>query len=165
VSRLPELHTLKLEDYSDRELLLVVDDLSSEGGWVDPEAVAKRLGIKAANPVRSVISRFVWMVRYGAMEREIQTDDTGSPMVTRSGRPKYGQRWRLTKGGEMLAMGKLTARQADALNRFKDDQMILVTRWLGERQRTSDDLAQTLMRREYRYSTSPLRYLNGSQPG
>lgn len=159
-----ELHTLKLEDYSDRELLLVVDDLSQDHGWVDPKDVAKRLGIKAENPVRSVISRFVWMVRYGAMEREIQTDDTGSPMVTRGGRPKYGQRWRLTSGGAMLAMGKLTSRQADALGRFQDDQMILVTRWLGERQRTADDLAQTLMRREYRYSTSPLRMLNGDRP-
>jgi|SRR5262245_53303193 len=161
---MPDLHTLRLEDYSDRELLLVVDDLAQEFGWVDPSDVANKLGIKAAHPVRSVISRFVWMVRYGTMEREIKTDDTGSPMVTRSGRPKYGQRWRLTKAGQMFAMGRLTARQADSLNRFKDDQMVLVTRWLAERQRTSDYVQENLMKREYRYSTSPLRILNGRGP-
>jgi hypothetical protein len=126
--------------------------------------VAKRLGIRADNPRRSVISRFSWMTRYGAMRREIQTDDTGSALVTKAGRPRYGQRWGLTARGEQIALGKLSATQERTLEAISEDALVLAVRRIARRGLDAgDDTLETLVKREWRYTTSPLRALNGAR--
>ena len=151
------LDSLRLEAYSDRELMLVVRDLAIEDGWVEPEVVAQQLGIETASPRGAVTSRFVWMRRYGAMERELEADDDGTPVFTRAGRVKVTSRWRLTPRGEALALGVLDEKARKQLDALTEDQMLLLTRWVAEKRRDVNEVAATLMRREWRYSNSALR--------
>jgi hypothetical protein len=159
------LNSLRLIDYSDRELLLIVVDEATADGWTTAEDVARRLGLATPLPQRNVVSRFSWLRRYGAMERETVTDDKGKPLVTRSGNMKYTQRWRLTARGEQIANGTLSARQQGALDKVDNDSLVVLTRYVAERRRTTDDVAMKLADREWTFSTSPLRLLNGNGNG
>lgn len=132
------MRALALQDYTDRELLLMVLDNGDAEGWVTSETLADVLGIEHKHPRQCVGSRMSWMRRYGVVERH----------------PVYDRHaWRLTSIGEVLAKGKLSPAQERQLEHLRDDQMLLVTRWLGARQRSAQDSAGILMRREWRAST------------
>jgi hypothetical protein len=127
------LESLRLEDYSDRELLLVINDTADEDGWVDALELATRLGLEGDYPRRAVASRLSWLHRYGAVQREHERDESGVVRYHRDGRVRYTQRWGLTEAGLALAIGQLRKGDESALERLKDEQMILVTRWVQER--------------------------------
>ena len=157
------LTSLRIVDYSDRELLLVVRDLGEADGWVTSQEIAERLQIESARPKQVVGSRMSWLQRYGALEREHLRDAFGNLRYRGNGKPVYTQRWRLTSRGEQLAAGNLTKRDQEVLGRItSDDHLLLVTRYLTQRQRSTDDTARTLMRREWRYGIDPLRDVNGN---
>jgi len=160
------LTSLRLEDYSDREVLLILQDLAGPDGWADSLEVAERVGLQTEHPRRTAASRLSWLQRYGAVEREFARDAEGNIRLRRDGKAVHTQRWRLTDRGRLLAMGALTTRQRDQLEKLAtDDRLLLITRWLTEVERETDDVASTLMKREWRYGTSPLRLLNGNGPG
>ena len=162
------LTSLRIDDYSDRELLLIVRDLgkTDPDQWVLSIDIAERLGIESQRPKQVVGSRMSWLQRYGALEREHLRDEYGNLRFKTNGKPVYAQRWRLTERGKELAVGKLTKRDQDQLAKVtSDERLLLVTRFLTQRQRATDDTARTLMRREWRYGTSPLRELNGNGNG
>jgi hypothetical protein len=150
-----------IEDYSDRELLLIVDDVAAEREdlWVFAHEVHERLALEWVE-MRSVSVRFSWLVRYGALEREHLRDSNGNLLYTAKGNPRLGQRWRLTTKGRALAKGTLTANQKKALSGITEDQLLVLAREIGTRQRqTKDQVVADLTRREWRYSTSALRDL------
>jgi hypothetical protein len=160
------LSTLKLEDYSDRELLLIIDDLAGEDGWVFAVDVGERLGMAEEHRKRAPATRLSWLVRYGAVEREHLADEYGNLRYIRGdpGRPKYGQRWRLTERGRQIALGKLSAAQERALGAINEDALVLATRAIAQRGLESgNDTLETLVKREWRFTTSPLRALNGAR--
>jgi hypothetical protein len=160
------LTSLRLEDYSDREVLLILQDITGPDGWADSLEVAERIGLQAEHPRRTAASRLSWLQRYGAVEREFARDADGVIRLRRDGRPVYTQRWRLTDRGRTLAAGTLTSRQQESLERMAtDDRLLLITRWLTEVERSTDDVAATLMKREWRYGVHPLRAVNGNGPG
>src|SRR3954470_12654056 len=110
------LDRLTIEDFSDREFLLIVADVSSEeDGWADSEQVAQRMDLKTR---RLASSRLSWLRRYGAVEREHVRDETGDIRYPRNGKPMHTQRWRLTTAGEALAYGRLRKGDESALNRL-----------------------------------------------
>src|SRR4051812_6508553 len=101
------LENLRIESYSDREFLLVVADVAGqygEEGWVDSLQVAQRLGFEER---KVVSSRFSWLRRYEAVEREPLADEHGNLRWHKSGKPMHTQRWRLTGLGEAVAFGRL----------------------------------------------------------
>lgn len=151
--------SLTLEEMSDRELLMALHDVADGEGWASSQQVADQLSHRANidHMRRSVQVRFSWLVRYGALEREHLSDEQGNLLYTRSGKAKWGQRWRFTEIGEALALGKLKVADERKLDGLKDEQLIPVVRWLTSRQRTSEFTAATLIKREWRYGVSPLR--------
>lgn len=142
------IDSLRIEDYSDREFLLIVADIAaSEDGWADSEQVAQRMDLTTR---RLASSRLSWLRRYGAVEREHARDEHGNIRYHRNGLPMHTQRWRLTSAGEVVAFGKLRKADETALGRLKDEQMLLVTRWLTART-TGDGTVAKLVSREWRY--------------
>lgn len=159
------LEHLRLEDLSDRELLLVMLDQADSEGFVDPMDLADVLGVVGEHPRRVVTARLAWLKRWGAVEREHQTDDHGNAMRFTSGpqkgQPRPTQRYRLTAVGFDMANGSLRAAQEKALAGMDDGQMLLVTQWLTKRARESGTTVATLVRREWTYRTMYSR--NGSR--
>ena len=139
---------------SDREVLLALVDAQDDDGWTDSLSLAINLGFETRRPAAQRLS---WLARYGAVERELVRDESGNIRVRRNGKPMHTQRWRMTPAGATLATGRLSPRQIETLDKYEDGQMVLVTRWLAKRQRTSDFTTSKLLSREYRYGTSPLR--------
>lgn len=148
------LESLRLDEFSDREFLLVMIDLADADGWVESDRVQAQLDL-AKRAIAS--TRLSWLQRYGAVEREHERDAAGNLRYTRGGQIRWTQRWRLTDIGEQMALGQLRKRESDALEKVGDAQMLLVTRWLATRQRVADPTVSKLISREYRYSTSSLR--------
>jgi hypothetical protein len=148
------LERLRIEDFSDREFLLVMLDVADNDGWTDSDALKERLDLSK----RAIASsRLSWLYRYGAVEREHERDDAGNIRYYKNGRPRYTQRWRMTDVGYDLAAGRLRKRQAESLDKIEDAQMLEVMAWVTDRARHADDTVWQLIRREYRYGMSPLR--------
>jgi hypothetical protein len=139
---------LRIEDFSDREFLLIVADIAAEqDGWADSEQVAQLMDLSTR---RLASSRLSWLRRYGAVEREHVRDDTGAIRYHRNGKAMHTQRWRLTPAGEMLAFGRFRKADEKALERMKDEHLLLITRWLTERT-AGDETVGKLVSREWRY--------------
>jgi hypothetical protein len=149
------LESLRLEDYSDREVLLVLMDVAADDvdGWAYAYDVGKRLGITEEHARRATANRLSWMVRYGAVEREHLRDIDGVYRYVNDDpdRPKYGQRWRVTDVGAALARGELRKRDEQALERLQDEHMIVLTRWMQQRaHRDGNATMAKLVDREWR---------------
>jgi hypothetical protein len=140
---------LRITDMSDREFLLVVDETGEDDNWAQSIDVAKALELKD-NGNRLVASRLSWMVRYGAVERELRRDEHGNIRVTRHGQPMYTQRWRLTDMGRAMAYGRLKAAQERALEGIADDGMLLAMRSIARRA-AGDGTMGRLVRREWQH--------------
>lgn len=148
------LESLTIEDFSDREFLLVMADVADADGWSDSDHVKDRLGMPSR---RHAAIRLSWLARFGAVEREHERDEAGNLRWTKDGKPMHTQRWRMTPTGEALAAGTLGKRQADSLDKLDETQMLLVTRWLTDRARHANPTVTKLVAREWRYGTSALR--------
>ena len=144
---MPKIEHLRITDYSDREFLLVMNDVAEGDGWADSEAVAQRLDLTER---RIASSRLSWLARYGAVEREHVRDEAGNIRYHRNGKPMHTQRWRLTEVGRSVAFGKLRRSAETALEKIDDGQLLLLTRWLNERT-VGDDTYGKLVQREWRY--------------
>jgi hypothetical protein len=141
---------LTLLDLSDRELLLVLRDVSDGQGWATALDIAAQLDVIEH---RSVSVRLSWLRRYGAVEREMERDASGNIRTTRAGKTVYTQRWALTGVGLAMATGKLRAAQERAFEGLDDGQMLMATRWLTRRVQASAPTVAKLMDREYRHGT------------
>jgi hypothetical protein len=148
------LDHLRLVDLSDREILLIMKDLSQgvEDGWVLAIDVADRLGMRGDHPHRKVASRLAWLRRYGAVERELLYDELGQPLLTRKGEHRAGQRWRPTEIGDAIALGALKRAQERALEGLNDEQLLLVARHVAERARgASSATSSKMIEREWKH--------------
>lgn len=141
------LLSLKLTDFSDRELLLILDDVSDDEGWSSARDMVEPVGLKE-DGVRHVSSRLAWMRRYGAIERELLWDENGNPITGPMGQ-RQGQRWRLTEAGKMMAYGKLTKAQHKALEGIGEGELILAMRQMSLHFANASDTGATLARREW----------------
>lgn len=127
--------------FGDRELLYVVHDLADKEGWVDASSVANRLAITHENPTRCVVGRFVWMRKFGVMERNEED----------------GSKWRLTEQGEKVRRGTLTKAASKAIEGLGAEQLVVATDMLGRRYSPNQNQVAVLMRRAWKHATG-LRY-------
>jgi hypothetical protein len=136
------LRSLRNEDFSDRELLHILNDLADNEGWATTEEIADALHISPPGRVTKdyrekygkhcVATRYSWMVRYGWVERD--------PSRTK---------WRLTEIGEELMAGNLNKRIEDAISQLSSGDRILVMRRMTEAFRIDREEAATMLRREW----------------
>jgi hypothetical protein len=146
--------SLRVTEFSDRELLHILDDLTKEGkadsdGWVPVELISERCALRHPNPVRCVVSRFGYMQR--------------SHIAVIERKPKE-LAYRLTGFGFSVVSGaKLTVTQRKALENLPDAKLLAVTGVLTQRYRAGGEQVGTLIRREFTYGT--MRRLNGNGNG
>jgi hypothetical protein len=139
---------LKLENYSDREMPHLLNDLAGEDGWVDVEILAARVGITpngmseaqlAIHARRCVSVRLAWIRKLsGTVERH---PDKSSLL------------WRLTDSGQMVVMARLSQAIAVGLDQMGEMNSLLALDALSRRYRRADVKAANLMRREWVYGT------------
>ena len=146
------LVSLKLVDFSDRELLLILDDVADSDGWASSRDMTEPVGLPE-DGYRHVSSRLAWLRRYGAIERELLWDENGNPIMGPLGQ-KQGQRWRPTEAGRLMAYGKLSKAQYRALEAIGEGQMILAMRQMSLHYQQSSEIGATLARREWVYGMS-----------
>lgn len=138
---------LTITDYSDREFLLICQDVAEADGWFEAVAVAERVGVAKT---RIASSRLAWLRRYGAVEREVERDASGNIRASRNGSIKYTQRWKLSPLGEAIAAGRLRKRDEQTLSGMDEGQMLLAVRWISQQSQGGTG-ASKLLQREWRY--------------
>ena len=132
--------SLRLIDISDRELLHIVDDLGDNEGWVSAEHLCKALGLDPDYPNRTVASRFVWLRRFGVVEK-------------RKGRKKASRgEWRLSKAGLDLIDGKLDARAEARLKKLSDGELWGEVAALADHRLRMRQVSARMLRREMQRS-------------
>lgn len=142
------LRSLKNADYTDRELMHILDGCANNEGWATTDDIMDALrishpsGANATDEERAqyarqcIGTRFSWMVRYKYLERD--EDRT---------------KWRLTDTGHDLMNGKLTRTVEKALDKMKPGDRVLAIRMI------TDGFVRTnpgsiMMRREWEHNTA-----------
>lgn len=132
--------TLRLEDFSDRELLALVADHEDSEGWADSLHVAQAIWPKygTEEPERaraSVARRFSWLRRWGVMEK----GDSGL--------------WRLTRDGRLLAEGRLSEGQRRSVTDLDDEQLMSLGYAMADRYQEAGETPAILFRRAMQFAT------------
>jgi len=134
--------SLTIEDFSDVELLALVNDHADSDGYVKTEEMVLVIGLDAENAKQCIGSRFSWLTRYGAMEKN--PDETGS--------------WRLSTIGKAMVKGHLSAAETRMLENLAEDKLLSLARGVTSRYRSTGATGAKLMRREWQYGTSSRRF-------
>jgi hypothetical protein len=144
-------NNLKLENYSDRELLYILNDLSpTQGEWVETHTIAERIGLQrdglsdeqyVLHAQRCVSVRFSWIARLsGCVEKDPDRKQGQAP------------RWRLTLVGKQVVNAKLSTATMERLEEGLSDYATLhALDALSRRYRATDSGVANLMRREWAY--------------
>jgi hypothetical protein len=132
------LKSLKLLDYSDRELLLIVMEQSAamEDGYATTGEVADTLGIEGDHRRNCVGVRLGYMRRIGAVDKA----------------PDSPTRWTVTPIGKMMATGQIKSNVQKQLDNLGPETMLLLTRFVGQRQKQSPTVAGQLIHREWKHT-------------
>lgn len=120
--------SLRVVDYSDLEVLHVLDDNAGDDGFTDVIAIVEALDVSE----RSASARMAWMRKYETVERD------GNKA-----------RWRPTQLGDSILRGTLPSSMVSGLEGISEGSLVLVTRALRERSGTGP--MNVLLRREWRY--------------
>ncbi len=144
---------LKLENYSDRELLYLLNDLASEDdNWVETTALADRIGLSRnglddeqfrLHAQRCVSVRLGWIARLsGAVEKDTERK---APDPTR---------WRLTDVGNAVVKATISEDLSKRLlDGVTDFAALHALDMLSRRYRGANIGAANLMRREWIFGT------------
>jgi hypothetical protein len=141
------LKALRNEDYTDRELLHILDDAADEDGWATSHDLHEKLRIAAPDDITTdvdrdryarhcIATRYSWMVRYGWCDRDRE-------MV----------RWRVNDAGRALMDGSLSSDFEAMLRSLKPGDRVLVMRELGKGYRQTGTPAQAMLRREWQHQS------------
>ena len=150
--------SLRVTDFHDREFLALCIDAMDGDGWWDSAEVVKAPELKGLER-KHVAQRCSWLWRYGVLEREHLADEHGNLRYVADdpGRPKWGQRWRLTPIGENVLMGAMTKGQRSTVEGMAPERMLELTRLFSQMLRDAPDVARNMMLREWRYQTQDVR--------
>jgi DNA-binding IclR family transcriptional regulator len=127
---------LRLEDFSDRELLFALEEHADGDGTVSSHELADGLGLSGLeNPHQNIAIRLAWLKRYGVVER-----DPG------------GKRWALTDVGARILHGGLRARESRALTEMSEDALFAAMEVFGSRMLNAHSEAAKMSERQWRYA-------------
>ena len=128
---------LALMEFSDRELMNLMIDYQDDSGWVEVQQFALAVGLgDDPHASRCVAQRFVWMRRYGVMERH-----------------KTDAKWRLTPAGRKIALGALSESEKATLRNLTSEQLMEATTVLTGRYKRAGNTPSTMMRRAWQHGT------------
>jgi len=134
--------SLRITDFSDRELLAIVNDLQNRDGEVDIQRVAETIWPKAASDEDTawharhcVAIRFAYMRRMGVIDKI-------------AGKTGF---WELTEFGREFVRSRPTSVQRRAIAEANVGQELEVMALVGDLYEKVDEDAATLMRREFQF--------------
>ena len=133
--------SLKLEDFSDRELLYALEEHADGDGLCSSQELAEGLGLGKASglkhPNQNVAIRLSWLKRYGVVYRDEES-----------------KRWGLTPVGQRILHSKLKAAERRALEDLDPEKLLVVMKEIGATMLTAGDEAMTMATRDFRYTTA-----------
>lgn len=147
--------SLRVTDFSDREILRIIDEVAGPGGWADMIHVAERIfpsymkgEERRRTAMRCVGTRLSWMKRFGVVTRRVRYD--------KDNHTKYTQ-WCLTSNGEKFLRGHLTKPQEDALMHADEGKLIATAEVLLNRYTGIRIPVATMIRRQWQYANARRR--------
>lgn len=145
--------SLRITDFSDRELLAIAKDIQNADGQIEIERVAETIWPQTMRDVdlrfhakQCVAIRFSHMKRMGVIDK-----------YTRNGKPERGI-WELTEFGEEFVKGRTTAAQEKAIIESQPGQELELMALIGSLYDKVDEDAAALMRREFQFRTYRRRW-------
>jgi hypothetical protein len=155
--------SLRLFDFSDRELIAIVQECAnSEGGWAQRRSIAAVIfpylngsGPIAADPdkvrhaLRCTTSRLSWMKYLGIVEKRVY--EKGEERL------RQESEWALTTTGKRFLAGTLDQEERDILMLIPEDRLLNVTNVLTQRYQRASQTGAHLIRREWQHGTHPTR--------
>ena len=140
---------LRNEDYTDRELLHVIE-AAALGGYASTDDIAEALGVSdnGHSKASRISPRLSWMARYGFIESVDATSLDGQ--ADRGG--YHGKLWTITPVGRALMGGRLTKPVERTLQMADPGTALLLMRRLTAN-RAPDSVAAAL-RREYQHNSA-----------
>lgn len=147
------LRSLKNVDYTDRELLHILDGQTNDDGWASTKDLYEAIRVNHPDASRRYVTederekyakrciggRFAWMVKFEYCVSEVH--------------PKEGTRWKLTPVGRNLMNGELSPELRDSLHRLSPADRVMMMRELTGAYRNYSRPAQTMIRREWQHGT------------
>jgi hypothetical protein len=145
--------SLKITDFSDRELLAIAHDIQNADGKIDIQRIAEQIWPNtmkdddAAWHARHCVAiRFAYMRRLGVIDK-----------YSRNGKPEIGM-WELTEFGEEFIRGRTSAAQTKAIAESQPGQELELMALVGQLYDQVDEDAAALMRREFQFRTYRRRW-------
>lgn len=133
--------SLKITEFSDRELLYIVSETSdANGGYCTSQEVADAIGLSAKHPASCVGSRLGWMSGLGLLDKDKE-------------RNKGTTLWRISTVGREFRDGDLSKDQRSTLDSMGRGELMMATRLITQRAKRSDTNLRVL-KREWRYGTT-----------
>ncbi len=137
-----ETRHLRITDFSDRELLALVEDNTAVDGWTPLDAIVDAIWPRAATEDQHSLTharqcvgqRFRYMAQKGLMEH-------GQAKGT----------WGLTDLGGRYVRARLSVAQQNAINNSKDGQELLLAAAIGDLYERTADTGALLIRREFQF--------------
>jgi hypothetical protein len=135
-----DLTSLTLFDFSDRELLLIVDEQAqaADSGFATTVDIAEALGITGEHRFQCVGSRLSALKRFGAVEKDANSAQS---------------KWAVTPMGKIMASGQIKNTAQKTLDTLGPEALILLTRFVTNRARVANTPAK-LVQREFRRGLS-----------
>jgi hypothetical protein len=134
--------SLRITDFSDRELLAIVGSLDAQEGGASTAAIAEQIWPNATRDPESddafharsaVASRMNWMRRYGVVNR----NGEGS--------------WQLTGAGDQVLNARISNQVETAISQTTDFNLIAVQAGISNRYAAIDPVAADVLRREWQF--------------
>lgn len=144
-------YRMRMTDFSDREVLALVDQAADEEGWAESAEIASELWSRAMSSGNGAAQQATHAVstRLAYMARTLG-------VVVRSPDSKHkAARWGLTDVGEELLRGRLSKGVVNSIDRLTGTQTVIAVHQLTAR--GDDDMTAALMRRAWVYGTSARR--------
>lgn len=139
--------SLKITDFSDRELLAILSRLEDTDGWVDIGDVAEQIWPRTArDPDRAFHARMCVAGRCRYM-KSIGLLESGDPGL-----------WKLTALGDEFVRARLRTSQERAILESEPGQELLLAELMGRLYESTDDTAATLIRREFQHRAYQRRW-------
>ena len=134
--------SMRLADFSDRELLALIKDHGDSDGSVSTADLVVAIELNTPHPLTNVGVRLGYLRRIGMLERDSDT-----------------RRWYLTTLGDRFVRGHLTAGQRRALEALHDEGAAwAATESLSRLLGGASEAQATMMRRQWQHGWAQRNY-------
>lgn len=141
---------LQIRTFSDREILAAMADLNGSDDMPASDLAARLFGLKenedddvVQHATRCVISRLVWMRRYGLVDSMVEVVDGVQKKGTRT--------WKVSEVGRQLRFTHLGRSLSSAITNTPGASVLELTHQVAERMLREGDVGARAMRREFQH--------------